>query len=71
MCWCSARRPAFGTIRSQPASKQSNSSAQNDFSVVATEDANAFTPANLGQFEAVVFLNTTGDVLNGVTANRI
>jgi glucose/arabinose dehydrogenase len=38
--------------------------AQNDFSVVATEDAGAFTPVNLAQFEAVVFLNTTGDVLN-------
>jgi type 1 glutamine amidotransferase len=36
----------------------------NNFSVTATEDANAFTAANLAQFEAVVFLNTTGDVLN-------
>ncbi|MEX2091680.1 MAG: ThuA domain-containing protein [Pirellulales bacterium] len=38
--------------------------AAHDFSVVATEDATAFTGANLAQFEAVVFLSTTGDVLN-------
>ncbi|MFF4045933.1 ThuA domain-containing protein [Streptomyces chartreusis] len=37
---------------------------QNDFSVTATEDAGAFTSANLAGYEAVVFLNTTGDVLN-------
>jgi type 1 glutamine amidotransferase len=37
---------------------------QNDFSVTATEDASAFTPANLAAYEAVVFLSTTGDVLN-------
>ncbi|MEM8946841.1 MAG: ThuA domain-containing protein [Planctomycetota bacterium] len=36
----------------------------NDFSVTATEDASQFTPANLANYEAVVFLNTTGDVLN-------
>lgn len=39
--------------------------AANDFTVTATEDANAFTASNLAQYEAVVFLNTTGDVLNG------
>ncbi|OLF14403.1 glycosyl hydrolase [Actinophytocola xinjiangensis] len=38
--------------------------ATNSFTVTATEDANAFTTTNLAQFEAVVFLNTTGDVLN-------
>ncbi|GAA1657781.1 lectin [Saccharothrix algeriensis] len=38
--------------------------AANSFTVTATEDANAFTTANLAQYEAVVFLNTTGDVLN-------
>ncbi|MER7460769.1 ThuA domain-containing protein [Micromonospora sp. NPDC126480] len=38
--------------------------AANNFTVTATEDANAFTTTNLAQFEAVVFLNTTGDVLN-------
>ncbi|MEH1130125.1 ThuA domain-containing protein [Micromonospora sp. CPCC 206061] len=36
----------------------------NNFTVTATEDSNQFTATNLAQFEAVVFLNTTGDVLN-------
>ncbi|GAA3828731.1 lectin [Sphaerisporangium flaviroseum] len=35
-----------------------------DFTVDATEDAGAFTTANLAQYKAVVFLSTTGDVLN-------
>ena len=34
------------------------------FSVTATEDAAAFTEAGLAGYDAVVFLNTTGDVLN-------
>jgi type 1 glutamine amidotransferase len=34
------------------------------FEVEATEDAAAFTPANLARFRAVVFLSTTGDVLD-------
>ncbi|GAA2319432.1 lectin [Nonomuraea roseoviolacea subsp. roseoviolacea] len=34
------------------------------FAVDATEDANAFSTANLAQYRAVVFLSTTGDVLN-------
>jgi arylsulfatase A-like enzyme/glucose/arabinose dehydrogenase len=38
--------------------------AANNFSVVHTEDSAFFTAANLAQFEAVVFLNATGDVLN-------
>ena len=38
--------------------------ALNDFSVEATEDPAAFGDANLGRFGAVVFLSTTGDVLN-------
>ncbi|HEY0449182.1 MAG TPA: ThuA domain-containing protein [Actinophytocola sp.] len=38
--------------------------AANNFTVTASEDANAFNTGNLAQFEAVVFLNTTGDVLN-------
>ncbi|WP_199510869.1 ThuA domain-containing protein [Nucisporomicrobium flavum] len=38
--------------------------AANNFTVTATEDSNRFTAADLSQFEAVVFLNTTGDVLN-------
>ncbi|WP_255372155.1 ThuA domain-containing protein [Cellulosimicrobium sp. CUA-896] len=38
--------------------------ADNGFSVTATEDAGAFTDDNLAQYEAVVWLSTTGDVLN-------
>ncbi|GII55263.1 hypothetical protein Pth03_36520 [Planotetraspora thailandica] len=38
--------------------------AANGFAVVATEDAGAFTTANLAQYQAVVWLSTTGDVLN-------
>jgi cytochrome c len=37
---------------------------ENGFSVDTTEDAAAFTSRNLGQYRAVVFLNTTGDVLD-------
>jgi cytochrome c len=37
--------------------------AQNNFAVDASEDAGAFSLANLGQYAAVVFLMTTGDVL--------
>jgi uncharacterized protein len=36
----------------------------NNFTVDATEDANAFTTANLANYKAVVFMSTTGDVLN-------
>lgn len=39
--------------------------AANGFAVDATEQAGQFTPANLGRYKAVVFLSTTGDVLNG------
>jgi type 1 glutamine amidotransferase len=35
----------------------------NNFTVTASEDAAVFTASNLAQYEAVVFLNTTGDVL--------
>jgi glucose/arabinose dehydrogenase len=38
--------------------------ADNGFAVEATEDAGAFTAANLAHYSAVVFLSTTGDVLN-------
>jgi type 1 glutamine amidotransferase len=38
--------------------------AGNDFTVTATEDAAAFTAGELDRYEAVVFLSTTGDVLN-------
>ncbi|WP_344008516.1 ThuA domain-containing protein, partial [Isoptericola halotolerans] len=37
---------------------------ENGFSVDSTEDAGAFTDENLEQYEAVVWLSTTGDVLN-------
>ena len=37
---------------------------QNGLAVDATEDPAAFTPANLQRYRAVVFLNTTGDVLD-------
>ncbi|MET0131973.1 MAG: ThuA domain-containing protein [Kibdelosporangium sp.] len=37
---------------------------ENNFEVEATEDAGAFTDANLDRFAAVVWLSTTGDVLN-------
>ncbi|MCW2882336.1 MAG: hypothetical protein JWQ95_6436 [Sphaerisporangium sp.] len=38
--------------------------AANNFTVDATEDAAAFTTANLAQYKAVIFLSTTGDVLD-------
>ena len=38
--------------------------AANNFAVTTTEDANQFTASNLARFKAVVFLNTTGDILN-------
>ena len=37
---------------------------ENGFGVDATEDAGAFTAKNLSRYNAVVFLNTTGDVLD-------
>lgn len=38
--------------------------AENGFTVDATEDAGVFTTANLARYRAVVFLMTTGDVLD-------
>src|SRR5438132_9133578 len=38
--------------------------AANNFTVTATEDATQFNATNLSRFETVVFLNTTGDVLD-------
>nr|WP_233580918.1 family 16 glycoside hydrolase [Streptomyces triticirhizae] len=38
--------------------------AANDFTVTATEDSAQFTEENLAQYEAVIFLSTTGDVLD-------
>lgn len=39
--------------------------AENGFTVDATEDASDFTPENLADYEALVFLHTTGNVLPG------
>lgn len=41
-----------------------NLGAANHFAVDATEDARQFTTANLSRYKAVVFLSTTGDILN-------
>ena len=38
--------------------------AEHGFAVDATEDASAFTDRNLRRYRAVIFLNTTGDVLD-------
>ncbi len=37
---------------------------ENGFAVDATEDATAFTSKNLARYRTVIFLNTTGDVLD-------
>ncbi len=37
--------------------------ADNDFNVDATEDSTQFNDANLAQYDAVIWLSTTGDVL--------
>jgi type 1 glutamine amidotransferase len=37
---------------------------QNGFEVVSTEDATLFTEKNLAQYKVIIFLSTTGDVLN-------
>ncbi len=39
---------------------------ENNFAVDTTEDASKFTDAVLKEYNAVVFLNTTGDVFNNV-----
>ncbi|MEJ0091490.1 MAG: ThuA domain-containing protein [Limisphaerales bacterium] len=36
----------------------------NDFEVDASEDASVFNDANLSNYQAVIFLSTTGDILN-------
>ncbi|MEI8043146.1 MAG: ThuA domain-containing protein [Verrucomicrobiota bacterium] len=38
--------------------------AENRFRVEATEDASCFTPANLAKYRVVIFLSTSGDILN-------
>jgi uncharacterized protein len=45
--------------------------AANGFSVTATEDPGAFTSQNLRKFEVIVFLNTTGDVLDPPQQNAL
>ncbi|MEJ7770197.1 MAG: ThuA domain-containing protein [Chitinophagaceae bacterium] len=37
---------------------------ENYFDVDTTENADVFTPENLKKYSAIVFLNTTGDILN-------
>lgn len=44
-------------------------SEEKDFNVTFTEDAEEFTERNLKNFNVVVFLNTTGDVLNDKQQN--
>src|SRR5687768_6388936 len=44
---------------------------ENAFAVEATEDAGAFSERNLRRFRAVVFLNTTGDVLNAAQQDAL
>lgn len=39
-------------------------SAANNFTVDTSKDADDFTDANLAQYQVVIFLSTTGDVLN-------
>jgi type 1 glutamine amidotransferase len=41
------------------------------FAVDATEDAAAFTPANLARYRVVLFLSTTGDVLQGTQRDAL
>ncbi|MSU63076.1 MAG: ThuA domain-containing protein [Pedosphaera sp.] len=41
-----------------------NLGVENGFTVEATEDSSAFTAVNLARYKAVVFLNTSGDILN-------
>ncbi|GLW10243.1 hypothetical protein Misp01_53710 [Microtetraspora sp. NBRC 13810] len=45
--------------------------SQNNFTVTATEDAAAFTTSNLARFRTVVFLSTTGDVLNATQQSAL
>ena len=37
---------------------------ENDFDITHSEDANIFNKGNLSQYELVIFLNTTEDILN-------
>ena len=48
----------------ESAAQELHEIAEGHFTVEVTEDPAEFTPGNLTRFDAVVFLNTTGDVLN-------
>lgn len=37
---------------------------ENNFRVVSSEDSSIFTPDQLSAYQAIIFLNTTGDILN-------
>ena len=64
-CSSSPRRRASGTTRStRGIAAIEQLGAANDFQVDHTEDATAFRDAVLANYDAVVFLSTTGDVLN-------
>ena len=64
-CSSSPRRAASGTTRSpQGITAIQQLGAANGFTVTATEDAGAFTDANLAGYDVVVFLSTTGEVLD-------
>ena len=64
-CSCSPGPAASGTTRSRPGiTAIQELGAANGFTVVATEDPAQFTDANLATFDVVVFLSTTGEVLN-------
>src|SRR5260221_1131177 len=39
--------------------------AENHFRVDATEDSSVFTQSNLAKYKVVIFLSTSGDILNG------
>ena len=64
-CSCSRRRPGFrhGSIDEGHAAIEQLGD-EHAFQVDHTEDATAFRDAVLGHYDAVVFLSTTGDVLN-------
>lgn len=45
--------------------------AEHGFGVDATEDADRFTPAGLAAYRVVVFMSTTGDVLQGAQRDAL
>ncbi len=44
---------------------------EHGFSVQGSEDASLFTPYNLRKYDSIVFLNTTGDLLNESQQNAL